>query len=123
MRQPPGARLSRRPIPWTGPRPAPAYRADSPTAAPPADGPNVRGGPAAAARGGVAHAGGRKASRRSSVAGEHRAEIEVVAKGARPDMIEPPGAEEHRRCRQRDDRHPPAIADRLGAEGLARNRV
>jgi hypothetical protein len=38
-------------------------------------------------------------------------------------MSESLGAQEHRRCRQCDDRHPPAVADRLGAEGLARNRV
>src|SRR6516165_2746579 len=54
---------------------------------------------------------------------EDRAEVEVVAKGARPDMLEPLRCQKDRRGRECDDRHAPPIADRLGAEGLTRDGV
>src|SRR5207302_9503552 len=54
---------------------------------------------------------------------EHRAEIEVVAKGARPDMVEDLWSQKYRWRRQGDDRHPHAVPDRLGAEGIARYRI
>src|SRR6516164_2868246 len=54
---------------------------------------------------------------------EDRTEVEVIAEGARPDMLEPLLCQKDRRGRERHDRHAPAIADRLGAEGLARDGV
>src|SRR5437762_10585001 len=54
---------------------------------------------------------------------EHRAEIEVVAEGARPDMVEALRRQKYRWRRQCDDRHPHAVADRLGAERVPRYRI
>src|SRR6266480_2957210 len=54
---------------------------------------------------------------------EHRFEIEVVAEGARPDMLEALRRQKYRRRRQGDDRYPHAVADRLGAERIARYRI
>src|SRR6516165_10634761 len=54
---------------------------------------------------------------------EDRAEVEVVAEGTRPDMLEPLRRQKDRRGRERYDRDAPAIADRLGTEGLARDGV
>src|SRR6516162_4722067 len=54
---------------------------------------------------------------------EDRTEVEVIAEGARPDMLEPLLCQKDRRGRERHDRHAPAIADRLGAKGLARDGV
>src|SRR5882762_2995964 len=54
---------------------------------------------------------------------EDRAEVEVVAEGARPDMLDPLGRQKDRRGGECHDRHAPAVADRLGAKGLARDGV
>src|SRR5436190_20045636 len=50
-------------------------------------------------------------------------EVEIVAEGARPDMIEPLRRQENRRCREHDDGDPPAIPDGLRAECLSRYGV
>src|SRR5271157_5738724 len=54
---------------------------------------------------------------------EYGAEVEIVAEGARPDMLEPLGCQKDRRGGECHHRHAPAVADRLGAEGLARDSV
>src|SRR5438067_1964011 len=54
---------------------------------------------------------------------EHRVEIEVVAEGARPDMLQALWGQKHVRRRQRDDRRAHAVADRLGAERIPRHCI
>src|SRR4051812_24580619 len=54
---------------------------------------------------------------------KHRAEIEIVAESAGADMVETLRRQKDRRGRQGDDRHAHAVADRLGAERIAGNRI
>src|SRR5471032_2077543 len=54
---------------------------------------------------------------------EHALEVDVVAEGARPHMLQALGREEHRRRRQGDHRDTLAIADGLTADRLARHRI
>src|SRR5262245_16406529 len=65
---------------------------------------------------------GRRADLRRAIL-EDRPEIEIVAEGARADMLEALAREEYRGGGESDDRGAPAIGDRLGAKGLARHRV
>src|SRR5262249_40051981 len=60
---------------------------------------------------------------RLSMLAERRAEVEIVAECARPDMFEAFWRQEYRRRWERDDRHASAIADRLGSESFAGHRV
>src|SRR6266480_3577676 len=54
---------------------------------------------------------------------EYGAEVEVVAEGARADVLEPLGRQEQRRSREGQDAHTLAVAQRLGADGLAGGAV
>src|SRR5215469_13620329 len=54
---------------------------------------------------------------------KHRVELDVVAERAWPDMLQSLRRQEHGGRGQCDHRHPHAIADRLGAEGVAADRV
>src|SRR5712671_2525731 len=54
---------------------------------------------------------------------EDRAEVEIVTKGTRPDMIEPLRRQENRRGGKHDDGDPPAIPNGFRAECLARYGV
>src|SRR5471030_3422869 len=54
---------------------------------------------------------------------KHALELEVVAEGARPDMLQALRCQEHRRRRQGDHGDPLAVTDGLAADCLARLRV
>src|SRR6267143_3577370 len=54
---------------------------------------------------------------------EHRLEVEVVAERARAHVLQPLRRQEDRGRGERDDGHALAVAQRLGADGVARDRV
>src|SRR5437867_6050868 len=57
------------------------------------------------------------------ISGKYRVEVEVVAEGARADVLQSLGRQQKGRRGQGDDGHALAVAERLGADGVAGDGV